>query len=402
MSLSLQPTTTGGKGRKRKSNSQATPSSTPQPPPKRRKTKNNVSGLGARSKLSTGPLNLASGNQSTTRVSQWIAEDEYIAEVNGSVAFASTTYPLNIGSSSTFPWASRIAQNYDRYAFSFIEFYYRREVSEFATNGQSGKVMLSFDYDASDAAPITKQQVLDTVPHVDGMPCKEEIVLRLSPSDMAFGPKGLYIRPGAQPANTDIKTYDVGNLYVSTFGNTNTSVIGELRVRYRCHLTVPILEAAGSASSGAGSYFEIASNLSGETAAATTVYNSLFATATGPVTRGNGIGASINSAGLITLVAGTYLIDATVTASNATVDVTQLTTLLTASATANTSPVFASFGSANVADTNTTSGNQVMTRASTKLLWNTSVMGVLLDYQAAATYASGVTLNQAYLRITQV
>jgi len=51
------------------------------------------------------------------------------------------------------------------------------------------------------------------------------------------------VRPGAQPANTDLKTYDAGILYVSTQGNANTNVIGELHVRYRCTLKKPVLEA---------------------------------------------------------------------------------------------------------------------------------------------------------------
>jgi hypothetical protein len=191
-----------------------------------------------------GALGLGSGvSGSTSRRAQVIEEDEYIGEVNGSVSFATTSYPLNPGQSGTFPWGYKIAQLYEEYDFDFIEFYYKREVSEFATNGQAGKVILSFDYDASDAAPTTKQQVEDTVPHLDGMPCTPEIRLSLDCSRIRKNPSK-YVRPGAQPANTDIKTYDAGNFYISTYGCTNTTVIGELRVRYRCRLAEPVLEAA--------------------------------------------------------------------------------------------------------------------------------------------------------------
>jgi len=55
-----------------------------------------------------------------------------------------------------------------------------------------------------------------------------------------------YVRPGAAPANTDIKTYDIGNLYVSTQGQAGTTNIGELHVCYRCRFREPILEPAST------------------------------------------------------------------------------------------------------------------------------------------------------------
>jgi len=262
------------------------------------------------SNLSSGRLGLSgSGSKSTSRRAQVIEEDEYIAEVNGSVGFATTAYAINPGQQGTFPWAYKIAGLYEKYNFEMLEFYYKREVSEFATNGQAGKVMLSADYDASDSAPATKQQVEDTVPHIDGMPCTPQINLRLDCSQMA-NQDSKYVRPGAQPANTDIKTYDAGNFYISTYGCTNTSVVGELRVRYRCRLMVPVLEnPVGGAAGLPGSSFLITSNPAGEAAAATTVYVAQFASATAPVLVSNSIGAVVASSGLITLLAGSYLID---------------------------------------------------------------------------------------------
>jgi len=45
--------------------------------------------------------------------------------------------------------------------------------------------------------------------------------------------------------NTDIKTYDCGNLYVSQYGlAANTGTLGELRVRYCCRFSEPVLEAS--------------------------------------------------------------------------------------------------------------------------------------------------------------
>lgn len=187
----------------------------------------------------------AGGNFATTRRSQVIEEDEYIGDVLATANnFNVVQYACNPGQAVTFPWGNKIAQLYEKYSFEAIEFYYKREVSEFATAGTTGKVILSFDYDASDGIPTTKQQMEDTVPHSDGMPSEPIIRLPLDVACMRNGP-ARYVRPGALPANTDIKTYDVGTLNVATYGLASTSgALGELRVRYRVRFSEPVLEPA--------------------------------------------------------------------------------------------------------------------------------------------------------------
>jgi len=194
----------------------------------------------------TGRLGLSGmGNRATTRRSQVIEEDEYIGDVLASANnFNVTQYSCNPGQAILFPWGNKIAQLYEKYQFEMLEFYFKREVSEYATLGTTGKVILSFDYDASDSAPTTKQQMEDTVPHSDGMPSTPLIRLSIDCACMANSP-AKYVRPGAQPANTDIKTYDVGNLNVATYGLAATSgAVGELRVRYRVRFSEPVLEAS--------------------------------------------------------------------------------------------------------------------------------------------------------------
>jgi len=191
------------------------------------------------------------GSTVTTRFRQTIEEDEYIGEVAGSVNFATTGYNINPGQSGTFPWGNKIAQLYERYDFDYLEFYLTSEVSAYATQGQTGVVVMSVDYDATDIAPTTKQQVLDTDPHTK--PClpsvQNPIRLILDCNEMRTS-DAKYVRPGAQPANTDLKTYDAGILYVSTQGMANTTNFAQLCVRYRCHLKKPVLEASINQVSG--------------------------------------------------------------------------------------------------------------------------------------------------------
>jgi hypothetical protein len=350
------------------------------------------------SSRSSGRLALSSSNSSRVRKTHLLEEDEYIADIAGSVGFATTAYPINPGQSSTFPWGNKIAALYEKYEFQMLEFYYRREVSEFATNGQAGKIMLSCDYDASDSAPTTKQQVLDTEPHVDGMPCTETITLRVDPRQMRRQ-DGCYVRPGVQPPNTDIKTYDAGNLFVSTFGNTNATVIGELRVRYKCLVSVPVLESAIGGSGAVGSFFQVTSSLSGEPVAASATYQVDFAAATSPIVIANGIGATLASSGLITLPVGSYLIEnmsntSTPSAANITIGQSQLASTATPGSTFIKAVTGALSASADV------SGFTGWLSGSPPMVWNTSYWGTSLCLQSSCTFASGTAVNQAHLKIT--
>jgi len=212
---------------------------------------------------------------------------------------------------------------YEKYSFDGLEFYYRREVSEFSANGQTGKVMLSADFDATDPPPVNKQQVEDTDPHADGMPCTEFIALRLNPKDLKRI-SSLYIRAGAQPVNTDIKTYDVGNLYVSTQGcAADGAAVGELRVRYRCKVMTPVLENITPNVLPGSTFTAISWNL-GEPAGPTTTYIPVLQTigeAIVPVVLSNTIGIILNADGQMIVPNGVYLIEATNTTAAADADV---------------------------------------------------------------------------------
>jgi len=209
---------------------------------------------------------------------------------------------VNPGQVSTFPWLSKQAAQWEKYRWEYLEFYYNPEVSAFATNGQSGKIILSMDYDASDAPPSSKQQAEDTDPHTDAMPY-EDLLLALDPRQMFEMADSKYIRPAGLPGSSDIKTYDSGNLAVSTIGNHDTTLLGELHVRYAVVFEVPVLEAPAGGSTPANNQvsefndpaFVIATGVPTTAPLATTLFNGANA---------------VNVAGTITLAQGNYLVDA--------------------------------------------------------------------------------------------
>jgi hypothetical protein len=259
----------------------------------------------------------ASTRMNRSRVEE---NDEYIAEVKSSVAFATTQYAINPGQAATFPWLSTIAKNFEKYRILSLEFYYRPEVSAFNANGQIGKVMLSCDFDAADSPPTTKPQVEDTFPHADAMPY-DTVRLPLPAGECNNELKMHFVRPAGLPRSTDVRVYDVGNFYVSTIACANDAVvIGELRVRYRVQLDVPILATAlpGINTNRAVTWFQ--STAREGVGATTTTHLMLLAS---ELTAPGGVGA-VNTAGSIVLPLGNYLLDFYVWMHNASADDTQM------------------------------------------------------------------------------
>lgn len=348
-----------------------------------------------------GPLALSSSNKGQGRKSHLIVEDEYIGEVFSSVSFATTQYPINMGQNTTFPWGSKIASLYEKYCFESLEFYYRREVSEFSTNGQTGKIMLSVDFDASDPPPINKQQVEDTEPHADAMPCTEYISLKLDPRDLQRL-SSLYVRAGAQPTSTDIKTYDVGNLFVSTQGLATGGVsVGELRVRYRCRVMTPVLENP-TLSLLPGSTFTMIANSLGEQAGATTTYVSVFQTveeeAVAPVILSNGIGADVGDDGGISVPNGVYLISATSTTAAEAANVTNA--YIFASQTASNGFIISTEASGSQNAGNNVWPFKACSSNTGPFYFDTAIYGNFIYFLVVASYDAGAPFNYSQCTIT--
>jgi hypothetical protein len=115
-------------------------------------------------------------------------------------------------------------------------------------------------------------------------------------------PSGKYVRTGGVPGGEDIKTYDDGVFYVSTDGNTNTNVVGEVRVRGRVWFRKRVFESTTTAPNNYRvSLFQTTSG--SESAGATTVAK-IPAVATAVAT---GAGGS-NSSGTVTLPQGNYMV----------------------------------------------------------------------------------------------
>jgi hypothetical protein len=283
-----------------------------QPRRNRNRNRNNQKGKGNKGKnqvrsITDVPLGTSQrGGFNRNSQSKIVTKDEYVADVAGTVAFTTTQYAVNPGQKATFPWLAPEALQWEKYEFLKLRFYLKPEVTQYTTNANSGKVILSFDSDASDPPPLNKQEAEDVMPMADGM-SYQQVDLNIPKFILNSHLDSFYVRPGNLPGGSDIKTYDLGNLFVSTIGQGGAVPnMMELRVEYTCKLMIPILENTAAAPQN-----NQVTYLADSKAALTTgvAYQPLLATAAStslPVTNGLNV---TNTAGSIVPPPGNYILD---------------------------------------------------------------------------------------------
>ncbi len=161
-----------------------------------------------------------------------VRHNEFIMDIQGSSGFSTDFLPINPGVNITFPWLATIANNFESYRFSSLKFVL---LTSSATTSV-GRIIMAVDYDASDAAPVNKSQLMTYHGAVAAAPwqnlefvCDKADLGKLSQR---------YVR-SALPSSTDIKTYDVGSLIVATEGQSGGATISELHVEYDVELMTP-------------------------------------------------------------------------------------------------------------------------------------------------------------------
>lgn len=168
-----------------------------------------------------------------------VRHKEFIADVLGAEGFNVYSFPVNAGLATTFPWLSKIATNYESYQFSNLCFHYEPVTS----TSSVGSIILAMDFDAADAAPINKIQAMSMHRRSRSTPWQEQKMAVDGADLRKFGPQR-YVRAGAIQTNQDIKTYDIGNLFLC-IDNATEGVLGELHVSYDIMLMTPQYDETG-------------------------------------------------------------------------------------------------------------------------------------------------------------
>jgi hypothetical protein len=173
-----------------------------------------------------------------------VTHREYIGEIAANAGgppstFSLQSFSINPGLTAIFPWLSKLAQNYESYRFEKLKFCYETE----SPSTLGGTLVMAVDYDSLDASPTSKQQAMAYRASVRSAPWND--CCHTSVAEDLHKLKSNYIRSliSPPPVNSDLKTYDIGNLFVITQGiSTASATCGELYVEYSVHLLTPVYD----------------------------------------------------------------------------------------------------------------------------------------------------------------
>lgn len=170
-----------------------------------------------------------------------VTHREYLQDIVRSTStYTLDGVAINPGISASFPWLSQIAGRFESYTFNRLDYVYEPMVP----TTQPGTVMMAIDFDAADTPPSSKQTQMSYQGAVRAAPWQPFRISAMQHNRVKMV-KERYVRTGQVPANTDIKTYDMGDLYLGTVGTGATAVtLGELYVEYSVTFRTPQIATA--------------------------------------------------------------------------------------------------------------------------------------------------------------
>lgn len=229
-----------------------------------------------------------------------IVHSELIGNVSGSIAFEiAFALAINPGLNASFPWLSVQASRWQQYRFHRLHFRYVNRTSTL----KIGSIMMATEYNAATAAPADEAALLAMRDAVDGSPWTS-LDHKVDTSSMNSLGSRRYIRTTNVPG--DIKTYDVGTLYLASKGQTDTAEVGKLFVDYDVELFNPVIANPTLQPKCFALFYNAApinflDNVAGNIACPDVSINSIGIT---------------YAAGIYTVPAGTYLIHAQASTTN--------------------------------------------------------------------------------------
>lgn len=170
-----------------------------------------------------------------------VSHSEFLADLTAvDPGFDVKSYAINPAQSTTFPWLSSLARNFDQYRIKTLVV--RFESAAPAT--ENGRVFMAFDYDPQDPPPSSKGEFMSYRGATSD-------AVWTSGSVSLTGPrlgKAFYTRPGQVVG--DVRLFDAANLLVSTSGVSNGLLCGELYIDY----TMELVNPQGSSACAAEAY----------------------------------------------------------------------------------------------------------------------------------------------------
>jgi hypothetical protein len=188
-----------------------------------------------------------------------VVHRELISVLAGTANFFVLESQLNPGLYVSFPWLSSEALTYEMYKWNFLRFVYEPSTGTNIT----GTVMMAIDFDCSDTTPLSENELMN---HCDAVAGPSWASLTYETQIINFNRQfpNKFVRTGGISNDTDIHSYDLGNLMIATAGQPNTNIIGRIYAEYSVTFMIPSLPTQGER--GDFGYAEYNASLSGTSA----------------------------------------------------------------------------------------------------------------------------------------
>lgn len=162
---------------------------------------------------------------------------EFITNIDTSQnSTAMLALPLNPGDSTTFPWLSLMAANYDRWEPVRIALSYE----PFTATTTAGSVSAFIDYDPNDEAPVNKAALLNSM-GAKRSPIWSNFNVPMARSEITKD-KHLFTRIASRGAYTgNLRLSDAGTAFVAVTDSDYVGDVGEMWIDYEILLHVPAL-----------------------------------------------------------------------------------------------------------------------------------------------------------------
>jgi hypothetical protein len=176
-----------------------------------------------------------------------VSHKEYLGNITGSMAFENSPFNINPGLSTSFPWLSQIACNYEEYSFEQLMFTYTSLLSDSTSSGVIGSIIMTTNYNAAQEPFTNTADMLNNIGTISARPIDGPIIHGVECDDAKNVLPSYFVRNGAVPPGQDVKTYDQGRFQIATEGMpVDSQLQGQLWVSYCVVLRKPkIWVAAG-------------------------------------------------------------------------------------------------------------------------------------------------------------
>lgn len=157
-------------------------------------------------------------------------------------AFTNTTFVINPGNATLFPWLATIASCYQQYEIMGMVIMFKSTSTDFSTSGALGSVVLATNYDVLESPYASKVIMENSQYAVSAKPSLSQMhAIECDPKLTSTNVKYIRNASSSTTASQDARFYDHGLFELATVGLSSTAgqVLGELWVTYDIKLLKP-------------------------------------------------------------------------------------------------------------------------------------------------------------------